>query len=56
MSGGIMNLLGLKYTPITATLGALVLGMGTEMTIMLLEGIWKRRNEGKIKERLSLLL
>ncbi len=26
MSGGIMNLLGLKYTPITATLGALVLG------------------------------
>lgn len=51
MSGGIMNLLGLKYTPITATLGALVLGMGTEMTIMLLERYLEERNEGKDKRR-----
>lgn len=50
MSGGIMNLLGLKYTPITATLGALVLGMGTEMTIMLLERYLEERNLGKKKE------
>ena len=50
MSGGIMNLLGLKYTPITATLGALVLGMGTEMTIMLLERYVEERNLGKEKE------
>ncbi len=50
MSGGIMNLLGLKYTPITATLGALVLGMGTEMTIMLLERYLEERNLGKEKE------
>ncbi len=50
MSGGIMNLLGLKYTPITATLGALVLGMGTEMTIMLLERYLEERNSGKEKE------
>ncbi len=49
MSGGIMNLLGLKYTPITATLGALVLGMGTEMTIMLLERYLEERNSGKGK-------
>ena len=49
MSGGVMNLLGLKYTPITATLGALVLGMGTEMTIMLLERYLEERNLGKEK-------
>lgn len=46
MSGGIMYLLDIKYTPITATLGALVLGMGTEMTIMLLERYIEERNKG----------
>lgn len=50
MSGGIMNLLGLNYTPLTATLGALVLGMGSEMTIMLLERYLEERNLGKDKE------
>lgn len=49
MSGGIMNLLGLKYTPITATLGALILGMGTEMTIMVLERYLEERHLGKEK-------
>lgn len=49
MSGGIMYLLGLKYTPITATLGALVLGMGTEMTIILLERYLEERMAGKDK-------
>jgi len=51
MSGGIMNLLGLKYTPLTATLGALILGMGTEMTIMLLERYLEERNLGKDKRK-----
>lgn len=51
MSGGIMNLLGLKYTPITATLGALVLGMGTEMTIMLLERYLEERSLGREKRQ-----
>lgn len=49
MSGGIMYMLGLKYTPITATLGALILGMGTEMTIMVLERYMEERNSGKGK-------
>lgn len=49
MSGGIMYLLNLNYTPITATLGALVLGMGTEMTIMLLERYVEERKSGKHK-------
>lgn len=49
MSAGIMYLLGIKYTPITATLGALVLGMGTEMTIMLMERYIEERLLGKEK-------
>ncbi len=49
MSAGIMYILGIKYTPITATLGALVLGMGTEMTIMLMERYIEERLEGKEK-------
>ncbi len=49
MSAGTMYLLGIKYTPITATLGALVLGMGTEMTIMLLERYIEERLSGKEK-------
>ena len=49
MSGGIMYLLNIKYTPITATLGALVLGMGTEMTVMLLERYLEERKTGKEK-------
>lgn len=49
MSAGIMYFLGIKYTPITATLGALVLGMGTEMTIMLLERYTEERLAGKEK-------
>lgn len=49
MSGGIMFLLKLKYTPITATLGALILGMGTEMTIMFIERYIEERNQGKSK-------
>ena len=44
-----MYLLGLKYTPITATLGALILGMGTEMTIILLERYLEERALGKEK-------
>lgn len=43
MSSGIMYILGFKYTPITATLGALVLGMGTEMSVMLLERYLEER-------------
>lgn len=49
MSSGIMYLLGIQFTPITATLGALVLGMGTEMTVMLLERYLEERKLGKEK-------
>lgn len=49
MSSGIMYLLGIDYTPITSTLGALVLGMGTEMTVMLMERYIEERKIGKNK-------
>ena len=49
MSSGLMYLIGIKYTPITATLGALVLGMGTEMTVMILERYLEERKSGKEK-------
>lgn len=34
-SGGIMSIFGLKYTPLTATLGALIMGIGTSYTILI---------------------
>jgi len=49
MSSGVMYLLDIKFTPITATLGALVLGMGTEMTVMLLERYLEERKKGRNK-------
>lgn len=49
ISSGIMYLLGINFTPITATLGALVLGMGTEMTVMLLERYIEERSSGRDK-------
>lgn len=50
ISSGVMYALGINYTPITATLGALVLGMGTEMTIMVLERYVEERNQGLLKK------
>ena len=49
ISSGIMYLTGIKFTPITATLGALVLGMGTEMTVMLMERYIEERQSGLAK-------
>ena len=44
-SGGIMALFGISYTPLTATLGALIMGIGTEFTILITE----RFDEEKLK-------
>jgi len=49
LSGGMMYLFGLKYTPLTATLGALILGIGTEMTILLLERYMEERKKNQDK-------
>ncbi len=39
--GGVMYLLGMKYTPLTATLGALVLGVGSEYAILMMERFYE---------------
>jgi len=45
-SGGLMYILGYEYTPLTATLGALVIGIGTEFTILIMERFYEERRKG----------
>ena len=45
-SGGIMYLMGLEYTPMTATLGALILGVGSEYAILMMERYFEERDKG----------
>jgi predicted RND superfamily exporter protein len=47
-SGGVMYLLGMEYNPLTATLGALVLGIGAEFTILMMERYFEERENGLI--------
>lgn len=49
-SSGLMFLAGIKYTPATATLGALVLGIGTEFTILLMMRYYEERGRGTAPE------
>lgn len=49
-SGGAMFLLGLSYTPLTATMGALIIGIGTEFTIILMERYFQEKENGFSKE------
>ena len=44
-SGGMMAIFNMSYTPLTATLGALIMGIGTEFTILITE----RFEEEKLK-------
>ena len=45
-SGGVMYLLGMDYTPMTATLGALILGIGSEYAVMMMERYFEERENG----------
>jgi hypothetical protein len=49
-SGGAMYLLGIDYTPLTATMGALIIGIGTEFTILLMERYFEEKQKGVSKE------
>jgi predicted RND superfamily exporter protein len=49
ISSAVMYILNIEWTPITATLGALVLGMGTEMTVMMMERYLEDRHNGNSK-------
>lgn len=46
-SGGLMYVFGFDYTPLTATLGALVIGIGTEFTILIMERFYEEKKKGK---------
>jgi hydrophobe/amphiphile efflux-3 (HAE3) family protein len=53
--GGVMYLGGLKYTPLTATLGALVLGVGSEYAILMMERFYEElHNVGDPYEALKI--
>jgi len=45
-SGAVMYLYDLKYTPLTATLGAMIIGIGTEFTILIMERYFEEREKG----------
>ncbi|MDA3932455.1 MAG: MMPL family transporter [Tenericutes bacterium] len=44
-SGLIMYTLDIAYTPLTATLGALIIGIGTEFTILIMDRFYKNEND-----------
>jgi len=45
-SGGVMYMLGMKYNPLTATMGALIIGIGCEYTILLMGRYFEERDKG----------
>ena len=46
-SSGVMWMLGIKYTPLTATLSALIIGIGVEFTILLMMRYYEERDNGE---------
>ena len=45
-SGGVMYLLDMSYNPLTASLGALIIGIGCEYTILLMGRYFEEREKG----------
>ena len=45
-AGGVMYYSGLEYTPMTATLGALILGVGSEYAILMMERYYEEKDKG----------
>ncbi len=48
-NGAIMYLLGLDYTPLTAVLGSMTIGVASEYTILIMERFQEERRSGKDK-------
>jgi hypothetical protein len=44
--GGVMYVLDMEYNPLTATLGSLVIGIGAEFTILMMERYYEERERG----------
>ena len=56
-SGGFMYLFELEYTPLTATLGALIIGIGTEFTILIMERYYEELEKASsTKEAIEITL
>ena len=49
-SGAFMYIFGLEYTPLTATLGALIIGIGTEFTILIMERYFEEKERTEDNE------
>jgi len=47
LSGGVMSYLNFSYTPLTATLGALILGVGSEYAILMMERYFEEKEKGE---------
>lgn len=47
-SGLAMYFLDISYTPLTATLGALIIGIGTEFTVLVMERFYEERRNGHL--------
>ena len=46
-SSGVMWLLGIKFTPLTSTLSALIIGIGVEFTVLLMMRYYEERSNGE---------
>ncbi|WP_082087235.1 RND family transporter [Methanococcoides methylutens] len=49
-SGGLMYVMGMEYTPMTATLGALILGVGSEYAVLMMERYFEEKEKGATPE------
>lgn len=49
-SGGLMYLMGMEYNPMTATLGALILGVGSEYAVLMMERYFEEKDKGATPE------
>ncbi|NPE29713.1 RND family transporter [Methanococcoides sp. SA1] len=49
-SGGLMYILGMDYNPMTATLGALILGVGSEYAVLMMERYYEEKDKGLTPE------
>jgi len=45
-AGGLMYYMGMVYTPMTATLGALILGVGSEYAVLMMERYYEEKDKG----------
>jgi hydrophobe/amphiphile efflux-3 (HAE3) family protein len=45
-SGLVMKFLGIEYTPMTATMGALIIGIGCEYSVLMMERYFEEKDQG----------